>query len=124
MEIKAININKLARPCITRDKAKDAISNLRKYVNDKQVVIDTNSVELISLSFLDELVFWIVRSGLMRRVIFRVDDPIIYDKLAHIVAFRQVVILCQSKDNEVHEVIPKASTSYNPKFIPNKSLKR
>ena len=118
---KKIHITRLANPCITRERGKEAVNNLRKYMNDNSVLIDLNNVEILSMSFLDEFIFWLAGSASMRKIVFLVNDPTVYDKLARIAEIRNVWVYYQDSDNKIREISPKKSTLYKTKFVPLKT---
>jgi len=115
-----IHITELANPCITRERGKEAVNNLRKYMKDNSVLIDLNNVEILSMSFLDEFIFWLAGSAVMRKVVFLVNEPTVYDKLARIAAIRNVWVYYRDSNNENREISPKKSISYKAKFMPLK----
>lgn len=124
MSEKIMNIDQLARPCITRERGKEAATKLLKYLNDNRIVLDLNNVEILSFSFLDEFIFWLAGSANMRNIVFRVNDQIICDKLARIVAIRQMWLYYQTGNEKPHLLEPKESKSYKANYIPNKDLLR
>ena len=122
MREKIINIERLAHPCITRERGKEAALKLLKHINNDRVVIDLNNVEMISFSFLDELVFWLAGSANMRNIIFRLDDQIVHDKLARIVAIRKVLLYYQTGNQMPQLLKPKEFKPYESQFMPTKGL--
>jgi hypothetical protein len=118
---RTIHISELVASCITRDRGKEAVTNLRKYINSDPIVVDLTNVDIVSFSFLDELVFWLKSSGVMSKVIFRFDQPTIYDKLSRIVGIRNAWVFFQDSNNEIHEMKPKAPRNYHVKFIDSRT---
>lgn len=120
--IKTIQITDLASPCITRMRGKEAAAKLLEIVKKEQVIIDLNESDSLSVSFLDEIIFWLATSANLQRTIFKVNSKLIRDKLAHIASFRNTTVLYYSDDTKVRELDPKAYTNYETSFMADKSL--
>lgn len=123
MEAKIVYIKDLCPSCINRWKAKEAASRLIGYVqNAKPLVIDLGHIEILSFSFLDELIFWLAASANMRNVIFRIDNATLKDKLARIVAIRNVDLYYQYNGKPAILLKPKKLHLYKTTFQMSKKL--
>lgn len=120
MESKHLFIEQLTRVCMTRNRGKEAFSELQKYLRKAPIEIDFSNCETVSLSFLDELISQISRSFELNNVVFRVRDQFVEDKLARISGFRNMTIHCRINNDAVHKVIPRPPTPDKATFLPNK----
>lgn len=122
MKSKHIFIEQLAQPCITRQRGKEAFSKLQEYLMETPVEIDFGNCETVSLSFLDELISQIRQFSELNKVIFRVPNSLIEDKLARISGFRNVAIFHQTNNKVVCEVTPQLPVSVKATFVSDKVL--
>ena len=123
MEANLIDIKDLCSSCMTRVRGRETASKLIEYVqNDKSLIINLNNVDILSFSFLDELIFWLAASANMRNVIFRVDSEIVQDKLARIVAIRDVVLFYQHDNKPAMLLESKKLQPYNTILKSSKKL--
>lgn len=117
-----INLKELAYPCTTRTRAKEAVSKLRERMNDEPIILDLTSIKSVSLSFLDELIFWMASSASMRKLTFLTDDKIIHRKLARVADIRKnPYIKYQLSNGQIHEISPKPIEPIQAKFVPIKT---
>lgn len=119
---KHIHIEQIEQPCITRHRGHKAFFKLQKFLETETVEIDFRSCEIVSLSFLDELVTHISESFDLEKVIFIVPNRAIEDKLARIAGLRNVTILCCLGTENTHRVEPKFPAMEKASFIRNKAL--
>ena len=122
MKSKRIFIERIVQPCFTRDRGRETFNKLLKYLIATTVEIDFSNCEMVSLSFLDELIVQINQHFKLSNVVFRVPDKFIEDKLARISGFRRVTIYCRINDGAVHEVIPQLPVSEKANFVSTKFL--
>lgn len=119
---KQILIEQIEQPCITRHRGYVAYSKLQKFLATGVVEIDFRSCEIISLSFLDELITRISGSFDLEQVIFRVPNRSIEGKLARISGLRNVAILCSVGTENIHRVEPEFPTKEEASFMRHKAL--
>ncbi len=116
-----INMRDLAYPCTTRTRAKEAIDKLRDMINDESVLLDLTLVDSISLSFLDEFIYWMAGSGSVRKIMFVTDDELIHGKLSRVADIRKnTFIKYQLTNGQIHEILPKPIEPISAKFVPTK----
>lgn len=115
-----INITDLTQSCLTRPRAKDATYAILKQMKNAPLYINLREAELISMSFLDDLIFSLAASANVRNVVFQTDDPAVLEKLARIASIRYVEIRYQDENNEVQILAPKASSFEGSKFVASK----
>ena len=117
--MRKIHIRQLVSPCVTRVRGEEASERLDSYIDAVQIAIDFDSVEIVSLSFLDGLIANLVKSHREENVIF-MTNPDIEDKLARIVGIRSATVYCCSDDGIVQKIAPKFYRSQDAVFVPNK----
>ena len=122
MKSKHIFIEQFVQPCITRQRGKEAFSKLQEYLMETPVEIDFSNCEIVSLSFLDELISQICKSSELNKVIFRAPNPLIEDRLARISGFRNVSIFCRTNNKAVYEVTPQLPVLEKATFVSDKVL--
>ena len=89
-------------------------------VHDTEV--DLNNVEIISLPFLDELIFRTHLAGKLNSIVFRVHSKDIEEKLERISAIRSIDIKYRFDDSDIHEAVPKETTRHVPSFAESKCV--
>ena len=94
--LERIGLTELATPCLTRDRGAEAYENLLPRLQDR-VELDLDA-DIISSSFLDELILRLDRDKLLDRVIFIVGESAHISKLEHISGTRETTILVQDDD--------------------------
>ena len=117
-----LNIENLSYPCVTRTRARDAASKLLSQIDNAPIVVYLDNVEILSLSFLDEFIFYLAASANMKNVVFQTVDPLLLDKLARVAAIRHVKIRYETDDNNVNILKPKPSPLQETRFVPSKTL--
>ena len=80
--LERIGLTELATPCLTRARGAEAYENLRPRLRGK-VQLDLDA-DIVSSSFLDELILRLDRDKLLDRVIFIVGESAHISKLEHI----------------------------------------
>ena len=121
---KHIHISQLSSPCITRWRGQEAGEKLQGYLEDEPIEIDLNEVEMVSLSFLDGLVSYLLTLGSMDKVIFRASDPMVEDKLARVAGIRLAPLFYRVGDGDIRQLVPKHTISKKPTFVPSKPVLR
>ncbi|MFC1947544.1 hypothetical protein ACFLXY_06465 [Chloroflexota bacterium] len=88
-------------PCISRIRGKSAALQVLERVKQSPLHIDMRDVDMLSMSFMDELVFHLAASANMRNVVFIIDDQVLLNKLAHIADIRQININYKFADEQI-----------------------
>lgn len=91
MEI-TISVTQLAPSGISRARGHQAFENLQNYLSNGPVEIDLNHSDLLSISFLDELVLKLLAANQLQNVSFLVADLSVQQRLAHVAALRDARI--------------------------------
>lgn len=94
---KSIPISQLASPFIARTRARDAYRKLRDYVITDKIELNLDSADLISLSFLDEIILRLKEAEELERVIFLTTNREILDKLKQIACVRKASFLVRTR---------------------------
>jgi len=116
-----LNITDLTHSCLTRPRAKEAVYEILKQMNNAPLYINLKEAELISMSFLDDLIFYLAASANVRNVVFQTDDSTVLEKLARIASIRYIKIRYQYENNEVQILAPKTSSFNGKKFVASKN---
>lgn len=112
-----ISFNQLSESGIGRARGQLAFRNLQSHLAAELVEIDFAGQDLVSMSFLDELVLRLIESNQLARVIFVGSDPLVLEKLAQVAAIRNATIFVQSKRGELKRVLkPKPATPISLKL--------
>lgn len=120
--LKQIRIEELSSPCVMRTRGQEAAHNLEEYLGVAQYIeIDLGNVEIVSMSFLDELIYRLHESTNLGKVIFRVGDSVIKDKLERIAQIRSVKIRCRSAEGKVNVVTPRPSILHEATLVTTKT---
>ena len=122
MKSERIFIERLVQPCITRNRGKEAFNKMQEYLIAASVEIDFSNCEMVSLSFLDELIIQIHRNFKLSNVVFRVPNQLIEDRLARISGFRRVTIYSRINNKAIHEVTPQLPIPEKANFVSSKAL--
>ena len=94
-----IGVTELATPCLTRARGVEAYENLRDRL---QGTVELNlDADIVSSSFLDELVLRLDGAKLLDKVIFTAGEKAYLSKLAYIAGTRGTSILVQEDDYSV-----------------------
>lgn len=107
--LRQIHIEDLSSPCVMRSSGQKAAHKLEEYLGARECAeIDLDNVEIVSMSFLDELIHHLHESTNLDKVIFRVSDSAIKDKLERIAQIRSVKIRYRSGEEGVSIVTPRS----------------
>lgn len=123
MEKRVIDITSVTNPCVTRSRGKEAALSLSSYIDDAEscrVEIDLRNAELVSLSYLDELVCHYLDSVNKGNVIF-ISNRDIDGRLSRIAAVRSVTIHCRNSQNREYVVPSACHSGPTPIFAASKS---
>lgn len=93
---KRVSINRLPSPFITRGRAKEAYHGLRDHIAAGPIELDLNTADLISLSFLDEIILRLKEADQLDKVIFLATNQHVQDKLKQIASVRNVSFLLRA----------------------------
>ena len=121
MHNSVINITELSNPCITRNRGKEAATKLAKYL-DRFIEIDLNRAELVSLSFLDELICHYIKLVNNGNISFSTNDKNTELKLAKIASVRSVTIHCSNSQQKGYIVSPVREEMPTPVLANSKGL--
>ena len=102
-----IHISELSETCATRIRGHKASRRLKPYLRKGKVEIKLDGVEILSTSFLDELIAQLIKAGNTEKVIFKNGSSMVKDKLARISGIRNTTIYYQSRNGRIHEIHPK-----------------
>lgn len=101
-----IPVTKLASSTATRLRGQGAYVNLVEYLKGgESVSLDLRGQELISMSFLDQIVLNLKAADLLDKVTFLLNEPAIHQRIARIAAFRDAVIFYKSSESEPRKPI-------------------
>lgn len=119
--MKSIHISELSRICATRRRGQEASSRLQPYLKRGVVEIDLDDVEILSTSFLDELISQLVKVNSIEKVVFKCSTSILEDKLARISGIRNTKICFRFRNGQSYEITPKPFEPLKANFIATKS---
>jgi hypothetical protein len=106
---KKISINQLASSLITRSRGLEAYHALCRYINAGRIELDLNTGDLISLSFLDEIILRLRAGDQLDRIIFLIGNLSVHEKLRQIASVRRVSFLVRTQGGAAAVLIePKA----------------
>lgn len=101
-----ISIRDLSRSTVTRSRGNQAYLKLLEYLRSgEELQIDLRGQELISISFLDELVIKLNAARLLDRVTFLLSAEDTYKRLAQIAAIRNARIFYQRTEREARQPV-------------------
>jgi len=101
-----ISIKELSPSTVTRSRGSEAYTELLDYLKSGEPVeIDLRGQELISMSFLDEMVIKLSSAGLLDKVTFLVTNETIYQRLAQVAAIRCARIFYKPGEGEERKII-------------------
>ena len=121
--MRRVNISQLASPCVTRARGEEASKKLLGYMDIDQIEVDFNSVEMVSLSFLDGFVTNLMKIAKEKNVVF-IINPQIEEKLARIAGIRKATIYHCLDGQVIQPVKPKEYEPHDSVFIPDKAVLR
>lgn len=102
----SISIKKLSDPSITRSRGKKAADKLVDYIKQGNIDIDLNTTDVVSLSFLDELICHFNDEVNRGKIVFITDDNFTRDKLSLISGTRNLAIHYRSKRETDAHLVP------------------
>jgi hypothetical protein len=109
------SVKELAYPCVLRKRGLEASIELLKHVrSNEDIEIDLRDVDVISLSFLDELIFRIHSSGKLELAVFKIYDNTMKEKLERISAIRSFNVKYRYNDNDVCKSVYRLSVKHIP----------
>lgn len=120
--MKSIHISDLSKICVTRKRGQEAISKLKPYLKSGIVEIDLDSTEVVSTSFLDELILRLVKMASIEKVVFKCSTSILEDKLARISGIRNTKINYQFNNGQCKVITPKPFEPLKASFVKTKSV--
>jgi hypothetical protein len=115
-----VHIGQLAYPCVTRVRGEEAATKLQRQVGINHIEVDLSGVDMVSLSFLDGLISHFLRLGKETDFIFKIDTPILEEKLARVAGIRNTTIHFHYDEKKIRRIKPKFSRPQKPVFIPTK----
>ena len=100
-----IPVKNLSPLTATRARGHKAYLNLAEHrKGGESVILDLSGQDLISISFLDEIVLNLKSSGL-EKVTFFFNDPVIHQRIGRIAAFREATVFYRSNESEHRRAI-------------------
>ena len=115
-----VDVTKLTAPCITRNRGREAANKLSSCLNNCSIELDLRKAELVSLSFLDELIcqyLILVNKGEIK---FITDDKHTENRLSRISAVRSITIYCKGSNHKEYIVQAEHYTAPTPIFSTSK----
>ena len=107
----------LSQSGIGRARGHLAFRNLQTHLTAESVEIDFAGQDLVSMSFLDELLLRLIESNQLEKIVFVASDPLVLEKLAQVSAIRNATIFVQSNTGEPKRVLmPKPATPISLKL--------
>lgn len=101
-----IPVTNLSPSTTTRPRGNQAYRSLKEHLKSgESVSVDLRGPDLISISFLDEIVMNLKDSDLLDKVTFIFTDRAVQQRIARIAAFRQASIFCKRSESEPREPI-------------------
>ena len=120
--MKSIRISELSKICATRRRGQEASSRLEPYLKSGMVDIDLDDVEVVSTSFLDELILHLVKIDSIEKVVFKCSTSILEDKLARISGIRNTKINYQLNGGQCKVITPRPFEPLKASFVKTKSV--
>jgi len=114
MDTHVVDITSLTNPCITRSRGREAALKLSPYIDKYRVAIDLRNAELVSLSYLDELICHYLDAVDSGNIVF-ISNKDIDSKLSKIATVRSITIHCRNARNK--EYIAPTDSYLPPTFI-------
>ena len=104
--MKRVSMKQLCSACGTRDKGREVAEKIREQVNAPPIEVDLSDSQMISVSFLDEVVCELEPHVSSGDIVFRVADTDIERKLQRVAGIRDKNISCRSGNRAIHKVLP------------------
>ena len=109
--LRSVHVKDLAYPCVTRQRGHEASIKLAEYLSVDSVEVDLRDVDLLSMSFLDELIYRNSQSGDKDKLVFLVDDCRGERKLARVADIRSTTVVCKFSSGQVKVITPKSAVA-------------
>ena len=103
-----IHINQLSQHFITRKRGLEAYMKLYRHLNLGPVILNLNKVDIISYSFLDEIILMAAKTSKLDKLVFDTSSKSSQDNLARIAGVRKIHIKVMTSTNSVREIKPKS----------------
>ena len=116
-----LSVKELSYPCVLRKRGFEASVELLK-CTDAEIEIDLHDVEVISLSFLDELIYRINLANKLESVVFKIYDEIMKEKLERISEIRSVSINYRYNNSGISKAISRSSVIHTPVHATSKGV--
>lgn len=121
MSTQQLHVKNLVSSTVTRARGEEAFANLERFLEQGPLELLLDGVELLSTSFLDEIVRLLASRGEMDKMTFVTNDVLAVGKLARISALRRVPIYTRAAhDARRTLVVPKQLSSGDSTFAPTK----
>lgn len=117
-----VDITELTNPCITRNRGKEAAEKLSNYVGSCLVDINLNNADVISLSFLDELIHHYTKAVDNGHITFSTTNKSVEAKLSRIAAVRSVTIHCRGLNRKEYIIPTRQYDMPTPVFMHSKTI--
>ena len=102
----SLSVKQLSRSSVTRARGHEAYRELRKQLANGPVEVDLRGEELLSISFLDEIVLRLLESSQLDRVTFLTADPTMLRRLGRVASIRKAPILFRSERGKPKKQVP------------------
>lgn len=104
--MRPLSIRELSSSTVTRTKGNEAYRNLTGHLaSADRLWIDLRDHELISFSFLDQLISRLDDSQVLHKITFILASDSSYERLAQIAALRNAIIYYQKDDHDSPKTI-------------------
>lgn len=121
MSTQQVHVKDLVSSTVTRARGEEAFANLERFLAQGPLELLVDGVELLSTSFLDEIVRLLAARGETSKVTFVTDDLLAVGKLARVSAVRGAHIYTRgANDAQRTLVVPRQVSSGQSTFAPVK----
>ena len=96
MSVKApyvIRLADLAMQCVSREKGRALATEILRIAGDNDILLDLSDVEILTTSFIDELVLRISEAGKLEHTTFRYTSEVAQERLERVTRFRPGIVL-------------------------------
>ena len=108
--VKRIHISDLSEVTVTRARGAEAFDRLAPQLSpDLMLELDLDGVDLLSPSFLDELILKLSKADAIEQVVFLTKDLVVLQKLRRAATYRRVALLVKSGDVSTRRLEERAS---------------
>ena len=108
---------------MTRIRGREAASKIVSYIKTGDVIVDLSKADLVSLSFLDELIGQLADSVEQGKIKFCTNDRNTRLRLSTIAYVRSLSILCATDCENAYKPVPKKHIQMPvAEFAPSKGL--